>query len=128
MVICERFIDSSLAYQGYGLGLDLRTIQKINRIAVGNFMPNLTFLLDMETNLCQKRIHGRSGVSLAGIDRIESRSLQFHEKVRHGYRKLAQDNSRIVLIDASNKSIGEIHQVIVEILMKRLDVKPYIKP
>jgi dTMP kinase len=122
VVICERFIDSSLAYQGYGLGLNLEIIREINRIAVGNFEPNLTFLLDMETGLCQERLNSRSGVSQAGIDRIESRDIGFHEKVRQGFRDLAQGSSRIVLIDVSGKSSTEIHQLMVETLFKRWKV------
>jgi dTMP kinase len=122
VVICERFIDSSLAYQGYGLGLDLEVIREINRIAVGNFGPNLTFLLDMDLGLCRERLNNRSEACRAEMDRIESRDMDFHEKVRQGFRDLAQGSSRIVLIDVSGKSIAAIHQLMVETLFKRWKV------
>lgn len=120
MVICERFIDSSFAYQGYGLGLDLETIKGINRMAIGDFEPHLTFLLDMETEICQERLRQRSVANQTGIDRIESRGATFQEKVRQGYRELAQKSSRIVLIDISRQGIQEIHQRIVTAFLERV--------
>jgi dTMP kinase len=120
MVICERFIDSSFAYQGYGLGMDLDIIKAVNRMAIGDFEPDLTFLLDIDTKAAQRRIRERSAASQSGIDRIESRSWEFHEKVRQGFRELAKHSSRIVLIDASRQGIKEIHHSIVAILRTRL--------
>ncbi len=119
VVICERFIDSSLAYQGYGLGLDLETIRGINRIAAGNLEPDLTFLFDMETRLCRERINNRPETE---IDRIEARDAVFHEKVRQGFWDLAYETPRIVLIEVSGKSIAEVQQIMIETLFKRWNV------
>ncbi len=120
MIICERFIDSSLAYQGYGLGMDLETIKAVNRMAIGNFEPHLTFLLDMETEICRERILRRSATGKNGIDRIESRGIVFQEKVRQGFRDLARKNSRIILIDVSHRGVQEIHQLMVASFLARL--------
>ncbi|MGE5582953.1 MAG: dTMP kinase [Bacillota bacterium] len=120
VVICERFIDSSLAYQGYALGWDLKAIEEVNRIAVGDLQPDLTFLLDLETERSFNRINNRFDLNKTGIDRIESRGFQFQEKVRAGYLELAKCNPRIVLLKTSQKSIKEIHQELVAITVERL--------
>jgi dTMP kinase len=122
MVICERFIDSSLAYQGYGLGRDLALIREINHIAIGNFKPDLTFLLDVNMDLSLRRVKNRSNLSHTKIDRIESRDIVFQQQVLNGFRELAQQESRIVLIDAVNKSINEIHTLIKKYLAARLGI------
>jgi dTMP kinase len=128
MIICERFVDSSLAYQGYGLGMDLETIKAVNRMAIGNFEPHLTFLLDVETEICQERIRKRSAASQTGIDRIESRGVTFQEKVRQGFRDLARKNSRIVLIDVAHQGIQEIHQRIIARFLEREMVQEFLNP
>lgn len=122
IVICERFVDSSLAYQGYGLGWDLAIIREINRIAIGDFNPDLTFLLDVNMDLSLRRVKNRSNFSNIKIDRIESRDIVFQQQVVEGFRKLAQQESRIILVDAVNKSINEIHMQLKEYLAIRLGV------
>lgn len=80
VVVCERFVDSSLAYQGYGLGWDCKAIAEINYWALGGLMPDLTLCLDHEP---QKAL-GR-----AGQDRIEQRDLDYYHRVRAGFLELA---------------------------------------
>jgi dTMP kinase len=109
IVICERFIDSSLAYQGYALGWNLKLIQDINRIAASELQPDLTFLLDVNTERSLNRVSNRSDANKTKVDRIESRGLSFQEKVRQGYLELAKVNPRFVVINASQKSIKDIH-------------------
>jgi dTMP kinase len=109
IVICERFIDSSLAYQGYALGWNLKLIQDINRIAASELQPDLTFLLDVNTERSLNRVSNRSDANKTKVDRIESRGLSFQEKVRQGYLELAKVKPRFVVINASQKSIKDIH-------------------
>lgn len=83
VVICDRFLDSTLAYQGYGLGMDLKVIQSVGKLATGGISPDLTILLDVP--LEQGLAHRKDSQ-----DRIEKRSLEYHQKVRKGYFELAR--------------------------------------
>ena len=95
-VLCDRFGDSSAAYQGGGLGLAPEFVAHMNRFATDGLAPALTFLLDIEPRLALKR---RSD---AGEDRIEARGLEFQERVRAAYlQAAAQDPGRIALLDAA---------------------------
>jgi dTMP kinase len=96
IVLCDRFADSTIAYQSYGRGLDLATVQELNRIASQELLPDLTFLLDVspEVGLARKR----EGAN----DRFEQEALAFHRKVRQGFLALAAaDSQRWVVIDAT---------------------------
>lgn len=97
IVVCDRFTDSSLAYQGYGRGLDLDEVAAANRLASGGLVPDLTLLLDLppEVGLARK---GQEGDG----DSIGSESLAFHQRVRDGYLALARrDPARIVVLEAT---------------------------
>ena len=111
VVICDRFIDSSLAYQGYGLGLEPELVWDVNRPAVDNTIPDLTFVLGSGPNLQQT--HYRDSE-----DRIEARNQQFHDRVRRGYLRLSECfPQRIVIIDTSSEikdTAQNIQRVIVE--------------
>jgi dTMP kinase len=120
IVISERFIDSSLAYQGYALGWDLKLIGEINQIAAAGLEPDLTFLLDVNTERSISRLNNRLDANKTQEDRIESRGFAFQEKVRQGYLRLARQNPRIIVIDAASKGIKEIHSELVAYLMDRL--------
>jgi len=105
VVICDRFDDSTTAYQSYGRGLDLEIVKRINNTATEDLRPDLTILLDIsiEDGLARK-----SGEKL---DRFEKENLEFHKKVREGYLKLADEEpERWLVIDAtqSRESISEI--------------------
>ena len=95
IVICDRFADSTTAYQGYGRGLDLGTVTAINNAASQGLKPDLTLLLDIpaEAGLARKQ---------EKQDRFEQEELAFHQRVREGYLKLAaSDPERWLVIDAS---------------------------
>lgn len=97
-VICDRFTDSSVAYQGYGRGLDIDVVKSANRLATGGLTPDITFLLDMPVAEGMKRKQGDKP------DRFESEDGGFHERVKEGYLKLAeQEPERWVVLDASQK-------------------------
>jgi dTMP kinase len=120
IVISERFIDSSLAYQGYALGWNLKLIEEINKIAANELQPDLTVLLDVNTERSLNRVSNRSDANKTKVDRIESRGFSFQEKVRQGYLELAKGNPRFVVIGASQKSIKEIHTELIHNVTTRL--------
>ena len=96
IVICDRYADSTAAYQSYGRGLDLKTVKSINHTATQGLEPDLTLLLDMpaETGLARKRVQKQ--------DRFEREALAFHQRVRESYLKMAaNDPKRWLVVDAS---------------------------
>lgn len=108
IVLCDRFSDATLAYQGYGRGLALALIEDLNRIATDGLVPDLTLLLDfpVETGLARARSRNsdRSGPDEG---RFEEESLAFHDRVRAGYLTLARNQDRFRVIDATG-SMGEV--------------------
>lgn len=105
IVICDRFVDSSYAYQGFGREADLKVITDVNRAALNGIMPDITFLFDIspEIALCRR-------LASTAADRIEKEKMEFHKKVYSGYRKLASlYPDRIKSID-SNRNIEEISE------------------
>jgi dTMP kinase len=104
-VICDRFDDSTTAYQSYGRGLDLEMVKSINDTATGGLRPNLTVLLDISVE------DGLARKSDEKLDRFEQETIDFHRKVREGYLKLADEEPyRWLVIDAmqSRESISEL--------------------
>lgn len=97
-VILDRFLDSTTVYQGIARGLSLESVRAINHFAIGGTLPQLTFVLDMDSATAWQRIH-QSGREL---DRMESQPQAFFEKVRQGYLEVAQaEPARVKIIDAS---------------------------
>ena len=96
VVICDRFYDSSVAYQGYARGLPLESIDSLNQFATGGLEPDLTFLLDLPAEAALERMNVRVG----SHDRLEIEGLGFMEKVRAGYLELAGKHARIIKLDA----------------------------
>lgn len=107
IVLCDRFIDSSLAYQGYARGLGINNVLEINEFAVMRLQPLMTFLLDLKPEIGLERIQkNRSGE----MNRLDMETLDFHKKVREGYFELVQcynDNNRFCVINADSP-IGEV--------------------
>jgi dTMP kinase len=105
VVICDRFADSSLVYQGVARNISQKTVAALNRLATAGLRPDITFVLDLDPRIGLARI-GSRGV----LDRIEKEKLSFHEAVRKGYRRLVRaEKSRCILIDAS-QSRDQIHE------------------
>lgn len=99
VVICDRFVDSSLAYQGYARGLGIESIWEINRFAIESRMPDLTLYLDIEPELGLSRLEAGGRTK---VDRLDLEGMDFHRKVREGYRKVAgMFPERFVTLDAS---------------------------
>lgn len=100
IVLCDRYIDASIAYQAYGLGQDPEEVAEISRYASGNLQPHRTYLLDVPAEVSRERLLLRSGK--AGLDRIEQKGQEYHERVREGFLALAKlFPDRIQVIDAT---------------------------
>lgn len=113
IVLCDRFYDSTTAYQGYGRKLDIRMVKGLHKVAVGDVVPDLTFLFDIDL----KTAFSRRGNN---PDRLESQSRAFHNRVRLGFLEIARkERRRIKVIDAS-RSIDEIFENVKKTLLKKL--------
>ncbi|MDQ7797425.1 MAG: dTMP kinase [Candidatus Edwardsbacteria bacterium] len=101
VVICDRFADSSTAYQGYGRGMDLKMVNELNQFAVDGFWPQLTLVLDLPVEKGFLRAQGRR----RNLDRMETQALKFHKRVRQGFKAIAKsDPQRVKLLDGSQPS------------------------
>ena len=103
-VLCDRYADSTLAYQGYGRGLDPEHLRRINDMATGGLMPDLTLLRDLPVHCGLERagLRNREEGTVLSEGRFDAESLEFHERVRQGYRSLAaEEPERFAIIDAA---------------------------
>lgn len=112
IVISDRFADASLAYQGYGRGLDIHWIDELNKRATQGISPELTFLLDINPELAKKRSKEK--------DRIENEEIAFHQRVRQGYLEIARSQPNRVKTINGEESIEEIQLAIIRILSEYL--------
>ncbi len=103
IVLCDRYIDSTVAYQAYGRGIEEDIAKKLNKFAVGSLEPDLTIVLDVETPIGLKRAKERGKTSGKDIDRIEKAQLGFHQRVRQGYLSLVRaEPSRIKMVNGED--------------------------
>jgi dTMP kinase len=124
IVLSDRHTDSTVAYQGYGRGIDLRLLLRLNEIASGGLTPDITFLLDCPVELGLSRALQRKSqaVGVTGKDRFEIENLEFHQKVRQGFLELARaEPARFYIIDAS-RSEQKVFAAIKEVVDRRLDL------
>ena len=113
VVVCDRFHDSTVAYQGFGGRLDVRWLDRLGRQAIGHLMPELTILLDLPSAQGFARLH-------RSRERMERKALAFHRRVRAGYLRLARrEPRRVVVIDASQPP-GRVRRRIEQIVKQRL--------
>tara|TARA_B100002051_G_scaffold56920_1_gene52561 strand:- start:902 stop:1528 length:627 start_codon:yes stop_codon:yes gene_type:complete len=106
-VLCDRYIDSTVAYQGYGRGIDISKINSLNDMAVNKIYPDLTFIFDIEVKTSLKRLESKHK------DRMEQVDEKFILKVREGYLDLAKNHDRCVVVDCNHKNINEINEILV---------------
>jgi dTMP kinase len=97
LVLCDRYADSSLAYQGYGRGLNVEMVRSLCNAATGGLWPDKVLLLDLPVSVGYERVRDRKG----GFDRLDGESAEFHERVRAGFLKLASENSHWHVLDAT---------------------------
>ncbi len=109
-VLCDRYFDSSTAYQGYGGKIDLKIINSINKIAAEGLIPDITFLINISAEECVRR----KKLNKKEEDRIEKKKISYYQKVIKGYLQIAKNHKdRLVVIDGTN-SIQKIHNEIIE--------------
>lgn len=130
IVLCDRFTDSTVAYQGYGRGLDLDLIARMNALAADGLRPDLTFLLDLDPEVGLTRATQRLAQSQGRHDRIEEEVLTFHQRVRAGYRAIAAaEPGRVAVLDAA-RGMAEIGDEIcrrVGELLRRSGLSPGVR-
>lgn len=118
IVISDRYADASIVYQGYARGLGIELVNKLNDIVVGNLVPDITFILDIEPKEGLRRVKTRRG----SFDRLEKENLEFHKKIRDGYLKLAENKKNYFVINVNSKTQKEIHFMILEILKRNFNI------
>ena len=118
IIICDRFVDSSYAYQGFGRDIGLKEVINANEIAIGNVMPDITFFFDIlpEEALDRKNLE-------TDIDRIENEEIGFHQKVYQGYKELALIYPERIVKISANRSVNEVFNDVKWFLDKKLDAK-----
>jgi dTMP kinase len=119
IVVADRFVDSTTAYQGFGRQIDLNFVRRVNRFATWEMLPNITFLLNISYAIATER-YRQSGKT---IDRLESEDQFFHERVWQGYQQLAQaEPGRFVVLDGA-QNMTLIAQQVNETLSRRFGLK-----
>jgi dTMP kinase len=121
VVISDRYADATVAYQGYGQGLDVQTIRELNMLATGGVLPDLTLVLDLDPAAGMRRIHGRA------LDAFEKMDTAFHRRVREGYLEIARaDKNRVVVLDAARDADAlhaDVVRAVDELLARRGGVR-----
>lgn len=121
VVVCDRFFDSTVAYQGYGRQLPLEDIIHINRIATQDLVPDMTFFIDISPEQALERCTDRLA---SERDRMEESGIRFYERVIDGYMRLAQEErGRYYVIDG-NQPIDDIHHTIWRLVLEKLADEP----
>ena len=111
IVLCDRHTDSTVAYQGYGRGLDIEEIKKLNALATGGLKPDLTIVFDVDIETSQARV-GKNK------DRMESAGVEFFKRVRAGFLEIAKKEPGRVKVINSSDTIENIHKKVVELIGK----------
>ncbi len=109
IVLCDRHIDSTVAYQGYARGGNIEQIDLLNNLATNEFKPNLTFVFDVDSLVAQKRVGETK-------DRLEAEGLEFHKKVRMGYLELAKKYPQRIKVINANLTIEEVFEQVKKII------------
>lgn len=126
IVLCDRYTDSTVAFQGYGRGLDLSFINELNRVATAGLRPDLTLLFDVDPVIARGRLDVRAAGTASKepqpADRFDDEEHDFHNRVRQGYLALAAgEPDRIQVIDSS-VAADEAHQRVVQSIRERLSL------
>ena len=109
IVLCDRYTDSSVSYQGYARGLDIERIIELNKIATDGLEPDLTIVFDVETEVAMNRVGDVK-------DRLEQEGVEFHKKLRYGYLELAKRFPERIKVVNSNLSIDEVFEQVKNLL------------
>jgi dTMP kinase len=130
IVLCDRFSDATIAYQGYGRGLSVPVIRELDRIVTAGLRPRLTVLLDLPAETGLGRARGRNtSQGLHGEARFENEDIAFHGLVRNGYLQLAKEEpERIRMVNAARAPEGvqeDVRKIVDEVLEKNIGLSPY---
>ncbi|MEO0199155.1 MAG: dTMP kinase [candidate division WOR-3 bacterium] len=117
VVVCDRYIDSTIAYQGYGRGLPIKLLRRLNKLATYGIKPDLTLVIDIDPEKGLKRISGKE------LDRIERENIDFHRRVRDGYRKIARISGRRVKLLDGELPKEELLKKAISLVESRLSEK-----
>ena len=115
-VISDRFGDATTAYQGHGRGLDLELIRRLNRVATGGLVPDLTIVLDVPVKVGLGRARRRR----RSMDRLEIENLEFHQRVREGYLAIAKEEPHRVVVINSLRNPKRVHNEIRELVKRHI--------
>ena len=115
IVLCDRYIDSTVAYQGYGRGLNIDLINTFNKFATNDYSPSLTIIFDIDPLIVHQRIINRT------LDRMEVEGLDFQTKIRKGYLNIAKNDTRYSIIECGDKSVEMIHLEVINLINKYLE-------
>lgn len=120
IVICDRYIDSSVAYQGYGRGLPIEEIEAINEFATAGLIPDITFIFDLPIDDAAKRAGFRSNDNQTKPDRMERSGDAFFERTKQGYLSIANNTDRNMFIINANDAMNDIFQQVQMIVQQYL--------
>lgn len=124
IVLCDRYVDSTKAFQGYGRGISLSLITDLNRIATGGLAPDLTILLDVDPAIARARLDARAapGSNKQPVDRFDEEAYEFHRRVREGYLALASAEPHRFHVVDSGVGVEEAHEKVVGIVLERTGI------
>jgi len=121
IILCDRYVDSTVAYQGYGRGLDLNLIDRLNQIATGGLESDLTFWLKVDVEIGLQRVQQRGA-----RDRLERADLDFHRRVQQGFAALAKAYPHRIVPIAANSPAAEVQGQIRDVLTQKLQLAPSV--
>ena len=111
IILIDRFTDSTIAYQHFGMNIDLNIIKVLNNFIIGNFKPNFTFLSTVNIKNLKYRLKNRTK-----LNRYDKFKLNFYTRVQKGYIKLSNNNKKYILIDSNKNSISDVKKIIINTL------------
>ena len=117
IVICDRFIDSTLAYQGYAGNLDLDIVKEVNKISIGEIYPDITFIFDIDPTQGIERALGENNKET----RFEEKDIMYHKKIRDGYLSIARDNAQRCVVINGADDIEQISKKILELTLDKIN-------
>ena len=113
IILIDRFTDSTIAYQHYGMKIDLKIIKMLNKFIIGNFNPNMVFLSIVNSKNLQKRLRNRYK-----LNRYDKFKLKFYNNVQNGYERISMNKSKYIKIDSNINTINEVKKIIIKKLKK----------
>jgi len=117
IVICDRFIDSTTAYQGYAGNIDLNLINSINNFTIGSIIPNITYIFDIDPNIGLKRSINTTSEEI----RFEEKDIGYHKKIRSGFLEIAKNNSDRCIVINAEQELKKIEEFLLNLTIKKYE-------